>query len=377
MQDSEKLISTLREVVQAKAPNDKLPSIRALMKRHGASLYAVNIALRRLADEELVDVRHGSGIYVRARKGRRYIEFHRPLYPSSSMDIKELSLSRAVNALGWRLLVRHHGSNGGDQDELMNPIASAHVVIPSLLETSPIFRDQVLQQRAPVVLAFSSNMGQLQFDHIMGNDHHYFSSMIKHFVQLGHQHIAFLQNEPPSSSDTSRSYRGELYTDIMRLLDLPVNIINCETHSGENSMMKAYEGLSRHLSSQRGSRPDFTALIVGSAAGVPGVLRAMHEAGLSVPGDCSVGSLGMELENSLRVPSITEVGVPDDQWGKGVVEILQRRFASPDMAPMTLKLEPTLFVRESSAKLTTIEDEKRSPGDKTRKVRPGKQPVNG
>ncbi|MDR1283215.1 MAG: substrate-binding domain-containing protein [Opitutaceae bacterium] len=366
MKDSGKLVSTLREVVQAKAPNTRLPSIRALMKRHGASLYAVNLALRRLADEELVDVRHGSGIYVRARKGGRYIEFHRPLYPSSNTDIKELSLSRAVSALGWHLLVRHHGANGGDQDDLMNPIASAHVVVPPLLDISPTFRDQVLRQRAPVVLAFGSNMGQLPFDHIMGNDHQYFSSMVKHFVQSGHQRIAFLQNEPPCSSGASRSYRSELYTDIMRLLDLPVNIIDCGTRSGENSMLKAYEGLSRHLSGQRGSRPGFTALIVGSAAGVPGVLRAMHEAGLSVPGDCSVGSLGMEPENSLRVPSVTEVGVADDQWGEGVVEVLQRRFASPDMAPMTLKLEPTLHVRESSAKLATIGGEKRSRGGRTK-----------
>lgn len=355
MRPSEKLLSTLRELVLAKAPNDKLPSVRSLMKRHGASLYSVNMVLKRLADEELVDIRHGSGIYVRARTGGRYIEFHRPMYPSSSMDIKELSLSRAVTARGWQLLVRHYGMGGGDEGQSMNQVASAHVVIPSLLDTFPAFREQVLQQSVPVVLAYGSNLEQLPLDHVTGNDHQYLSFLIKHFMQLGHRRIALVQNEPPNSRGTGRYHRNELFADIMGLLDLPVQIIDCGTRSGESGMLKSYEGLCRHLDALPGSRPDFTALIAGSAAGVPGVLRALHERGISVPGDCSVGSLGMEVENSIRIPSVTEVGVADEKWGEGVVATLDRRFAAADAPPMTVKLEPTLYVRESSGRAAQVE----------------------
>lgn len=355
MSSSEKLLSTLREQVLAKAPNDKLPSVRSLMKRHGASLYSVNIALKRLAEEELVDIRHGSGIYVRACSGGRYIEFHRPLYPSSNMDIKELSLSRAVTARGWQLLVRHYGAGSGNEGSTMNQVASAHVVIPSLLDAFPAFREQVLQQTVPVVLAYGSDLEQLPLDHVTGNDHKYLSLLIKHFIQLGHRRIALVQNEPPHSRGTGRNHRNELFADIMGLLDLPVQIIDCGTRSGENSMLKAYEGLCRHLDARSG-RPDFTALIAGSAAGVPGILRALHERGITVPGDCSLGSAGMELENSIRVPSVTEVGVAEDKWGEGVVDTLERRFAAADAPPITVKLEPTLYVRESSGRAPAWEE---------------------
>jgi DNA-binding LacI/PurR family transcriptional regulator len=346
MRPSEKLIESLREVVLAKAPNAKLPSVRVLMKRYGVSLYSVNLALRRLADEELLDIRHGSGIYVRARMGGRYIEFHRPQYPSISMDIKELSLERAVRRAGWRLLVKHHDFNTDDTGQLLNPIASAHVVIPGLCAAGSPFMEQIRQQSTPVVLAFGHNYGHVQLDHIMGNDHQYFNLLIKHFLQLGHRRIALLQNEPPH---LNRSSRNELFSDIMNVLDLPALIIDCGTQRGESSMQKAYEGLARHLASQRGDDPGFTALIVGSVAGITGTLRALHEAGLSVPRDCSIASLGMEIENAFRIPSITEVGVPDDMWGEGTVGILQRRFAEPSAPPMAVKLEPTLAVRESSA----------------------------
>lgn len=349
MRSSEKLLNALREAILTKAPNDKLPSVRVLMKRYGVSLYALNLALRQLATEELVDIRHGSGIYVRGKQGGRYIEFHRPLYPSSSMDIKELSLGRAVRRQGWGLLVRHHGNNGGEREQLLNPIASAHVVIPNLCSSVEHLLDQIRQQSVPIVLAFGSNGGHVQFDHLMGNDHLYFSLLIKHFMQLGHRRIALLQNEPPQVRDSSRSYRSELYTDIMSLLEMPSSIIDCGTQRGENSMAKAYEGLARHLAGCPRRKPEFTALLVGSAAGVPGALRALHEAGLAVPKDCSVASLGMELENSFRLPSVTEVGVADDAWGEGVVDILQRRFAEPSGPLMTIKLDPTLYVRESSA----------------------------
>lgn len=356
MRPSEKLTETLRAAVRAKAPNDKLPSVRALMKRYGVSLYSVNLALRRLADEELLDIRHGSGIYVRPKSGGRYIEFHRPQYPSLSLDIKEMSLERAVRKEGWRLMVTHHSVSTDDQAQMLNPIASAHVIIPELCEPGSPLHEQVGQQTAPVLLAFGQNYGHVRFDHIMGNDHQYLSLLIKHFLQLGHTRIALLQNEP---RQVTRSSRSELYSDIMGVLDLQPIIIDCGTRRGESSMQKAHEGLARHLAARPAGDPGFTALIAGSVAGVTGMLRALHEARTSVPQDCSVGSLGMELENSFRIPSVTEAGVSDDMWGEGTVSILKQRFENLSGPPITLKLEPTLAVRESSAPPSTAKPSRR------------------
>ncbi len=68
-----------------------------------------------------------------------------------------------------------------------------------------------------------------------------------------------------------------------------------------------------------------------------------------MPKDCSLASFGLEASNALIIPSVTEVGVADDHWGEGAVQVLAQRFADPDAAPIGLKLTPELFVRESTA----------------------------
>lgn len=345
MGSAEKITSLLRHKSLSQAPGEKLPSVRALMSRYGASLHAVNIALRQLEAEGLVTTKKGSGIYINPQKGVRYIELHRPQYPSLSMDIKEISLDRAITQAGWKLLVKRHPVQGDDPEIQPNTKACAHVIMPTIFEANPSFFSQITNQPAPI-LAYGRVGGPFQLDYVTGDDHKYMSFLVKHLRSLGHQRLALLANEPAFFSITQRS---ELFLNIIDLFDLPKPvIIDCRTERGESSTIKAYAGLSEHLSSVRGRLP-FTALISASAAGVVGALRAFHEAGVKVPRDCSLASFGMEPENALLVPSVTEVGVADAAWGQGAVEVLKQRFANPEAAPIGQKLSPELIVRESTA----------------------------
>lgn len=112
-------------------------------------------------------------------------------------------------------------------------------------------------------------------------------------------------------------------------------------------MTKAYEGLTSYLR-QNGGKSPFTAIISSSPAGVISAMRALHEAGISVPDDCSLCSFGVEPENAMLIPAVTEVGVDEDQWGEGVVEALHRRLNAPDAPTFGIKLPPKLHIREST-----------------------------
>lgn len=335
----------LREKISHQAPGDKLPSVRSLMRRYGTSLHSINLALRKLEAEGLVEVKKGSGIYISARRGVRYIELHRPQYPSLAMDIKEASIEKAVAKEGWKLLVKAHPLTGDTLDEQLNPKACAHVIMTSVFESNPNFYTQLTAQPAPGVAL--GRVGDIfMMDSVMGDDHNYMSLLVKHLRELGHTRLAFLSNEPVAFTPMQRS---EIFTSIAELFDLPNPIvIECDTKRGESSFFKAYEGMRRYLE-KVDHKPSFTAMITETPSGIISSLRALHESGLVVPRDCSLASFAIEPENSLLIPSITEAGVSEDSWGIGVVEVLKRRFATPDAPPTCLKLKPTLIARESTA----------------------------
>lgn len=345
MRAAESLTLTLRQKSSSQAPGEKLPSVRTIMKRYGASLHSVNIALRQLETEGVIDVRKGSGIYISPRKGLRYIELHRLQSPAIWADTKEISLARAIEKEGWKLLVKRHTTDYDDPDIQLNPKACAHIVIPSLFETNPLFFKQITRMAVPV-LVYGRSAGPFQMDYVTGDDYQYLSLLIKHLRSLGHQRIAFLANEPPSPPLTQRT---EIFLNIAELFELPEPIIiDCKTRSGESSMYKAYEGLKNYLM-EHDRKPPFTAVIVSSQQGVLGALRGCHESGVSVPRDCSVVSFGLAAENALMTPSVTEAGAEDESWGEGCVSVLKQRFEHPDAPPIGLKLPPKLFVRESTA----------------------------
>jgi DNA-binding LacI/PurR family transcriptional regulator len=340
------LADVLRKKAAVLPAGSKLPSVRHLMHRYGYSLPTVNAAIRKLEQEGLVEARHGSGIYVNPQKDVRCIEFHRPRFPSKNLDVKERSLSQAAAAAGWQMTVHCHDSTGDDPALIFSPAVCAHVVLPDLFDLEPGFFSHLLRQSAPIV-AYGREAGPFSLDSVTGNDQMILSLLIKHLRSLGHRHMAMLMNEP-DYYEISR--RRELFAQMLEALDLPApGFVECRTQSGEDSLTMAHRGLRKFLDAHRRKLP-FTALIIASTAGVVGAIRAFHEAGVRVPEMCSLASYGEEVENTLFVPSVTDAGIEEAAWGKGVVELLKRRLEEPGHPPIGIKLAARLNVRESTAR---------------------------
>jgi DNA-binding LacI/PurR family transcriptional regulator len=338
------LADVLRKKAVALPGGSKLPSVRHLMHRYGYSLPTINAAIRKLEQEGMVEARHGSGIYVSPQKDVRCIEFHRPRFPSKSLDSKERSLSQAVTAAGWQMSVCCHDSSDDDPALTHNPAVSAHVVMPEFLDLGAGFFDHLASQGAPIV-AYGREAGPLAMDFVTGDDWMILSLLVTHLAGLGHGRLAMLVNEP-DYFEISR--RREIFADVLQELGLPAPMfVECRTQAGENSSAMAYRGLRRFLDGQARELP-FTALIIASTAGVVGAIRALYEAGVRVPDTCSLASFGEETENGFYIPSVTDAGIAEDAWGQGIVELLKRRFEAPRCPPIGVKLTARLNVREST-----------------------------
>ena len=95
-------------------------------------------------------------------------------------------------------------------------------------------------------------------------------------------------------------------------------------------------------------RGDFTAVLCFNDVSAIGAIRALHDAGLSVPGDVSVVGFDDIQAASYIVPSLTTIRQPLHHMGSLAAGFLLKKLAHEKL-PDTVKVDPELVIRESTA----------------------------
>ena len=177
-----------------------------------------------------------------------------------------------------------------------------------------------------------------------------------HLVREGHRKIAFMRG-PEISSDTNSRWRS--LVRVARLLKVPVP----ESHIIRltNTPDLGYPGTQQMMMRNR----DFTAILCFNDISAIGAIRALHDAGLSVPGDVSVIGFDDLTVASYFVPSLTTIRQPLQQMGASAASMLLKKIRG-EQADSVVKIEPELIVRESTAKAKSVRDEGSRP--RARKV---------
>lgn len=166
----------------------------------------------------------------------------------------------------------------------------------------------------------------------------------EHLVNLGHKEIACITN--PLDSQTGKS-RFDAYKQCLE----NHNIVFSEQKivEGNNEMDSGYQCaktlLERNIS--------FSALFCCTDDMALGAIRALHEAGISVPNDVSVVGIDNEPNSSYSVPSISTVALPIKELTNDAVK-LAIAFTEDSDSDSILHKEylGTLIERESSVKFT-------------------------
>ena len=93
----------------------------------------------------------------------------------------------------------------------------------------------------------------------------------------------------------------------------------------------------------------FTAVFCFNDIAAIGAIRALKDAGLSVPGDVSVVGFDDILSAAYATPSLTTVRQPLTEMGKRGAEVLLERIADKEKKfPAEIVMMPELVVREST-----------------------------
>jgi LacI family transcriptional regulator len=167
--------------------------------------------------------------------------------------------------------------------------------------------------------------------------------VVNHFADLGHRRIAHIEHHetnPTRLAEMPNAVRAEGYRQAMRARGLEIDIVST-TYTQEGGYLGARQLLDRP------GRP--TAIFAGADVVAMGVLEALTEAGLAVPGDISVAGYDNTTFAALGPISLTSVDQAGHQIGTNAARLLLDRITDRRRPSAHVKLSPTLVARRTTA----------------------------
>jgi DNA-binding LacI/PurR family transcriptional regulator len=167
------------------------------------------------------------------------------------------------------------------------------------------------------------------------------SHSVRHLADLGHRKVALIsRSKELVASGYGPALRArEGFTAAAAERGLEGVEVTCgdDARSGQESI----EGLLR-------AHPDLTAVTTINEAALPGIQRALADAGLAVPYDFSVTGVAAQLWAEDFRPPLTAADVPALDMGEQAVSLLVERIAAPGTPPRHILLAPPISLRSST-----------------------------
>lgn len=325
-------------------------TIREVARQAGVSVATVSRAL------------NGSG-HVKARTRDRVLEAARQLryVPNGSARSLTTSRTRTVGVLLPDLYgeffsevlrgidqtarrSRYHtlvSSSHNDAAELEAALRAMSGRVDGLVVMSPDIEAGLLEANLPAslpVVLMNCPVEGSALNSIVTDNYGGAFAMVEHLLGLGHERIAILQGAA-GNHDALERLRG--YRDAMAQAGLPV-APELE-RPGDFTERSGYEATQRVLALS----PRPTALFAANDSMAIGALRALREAGVSVPAEMAVAGFDDIPVSRYVSPALSSVHVAINEMGRRAIELLLATIGDADHAAETITLPTRLVIRES------------------------------
>jgi LacI family transcriptional regulator len=224
------------------------------------------------------------------------------------------------------------------------------VVIANWLVVDIKVLEHLAQRNVPTVI-IGRNLNMESVSSVMVDNEAGAYMALQHLYSLGHRKVAFIRG-PNALDDTRERWQGirnfaksvSLPIDEKLVVDLPNSF---DPNQGYNAGVRLTEEL---ISRKR----QFTALIAFDDVTALGAMRALTEAGITVPERCSVVGFDDVAPAALAIPSLTTIRQPMETMGATAVRILNENIAAVtekvEFVPLHRKLPPELVARQSTGR---------------------------
>lgn len=337
----------LRERILADfSHGDRFYSERELIQKLNVSQPTIRRALTDLADEGYLQPDPRRGFFVQHHAEARYVGLITTAWESSVLPEDVWAYSGVCRERNETLIV-HPLHKGETLDDIMRTIQHkpteerillAGLTVEFTLEVSARlqaegYRHLVVGPKIPGITGSS-----LSLDHDAEVD-----LILNHLIELGHERIVFLVNEPRALLTTSL----RIDTVKQKLKERKLvnsHLVFCDTREWEDSFQAAYIKTREIMQ----SRPRPTAIVSLSGVGAWAVLRDAIEHNIKVPQQLSIVSFHPMANASLLPVPITELAFSHADRAKLAIETLWSD--APD--PVHLRLTPHLVPRKSSGSVS-------------------------
>lgn len=245
----------------------------------------------------------------------------------------------AATARGWTVQVEETGTASARREaELISRAREHHIdgliLNPVLLETTAVQRGATLP---PLVLI--GEVDQPIADHVWVDNVAAARAMTAHLIERGGPRVAALGRMHSATSRLRiKGYRAALKAaGAARASTLEIECAEWTAHGG-------YEALRAWL--RRQPAPDALFCLTDTLA--LGALRALAEAGLSVPGTVVVGGYDDVPDSAMYSPPLTTIGVDKTLFAEAALDLLDARIADAERPITSRTLEHRLIERDST-----------------------------
>ncbi len=180
-------------------------------------------------------------------------------------------------------------------------------------------REEALALGVPFVCCtFTNHFGDLdraEFSSVSINDKAEAYCATKLLIEQGHERIAVLLDSVSDRSISERRYKG--YCEALSDAGIPLDE-GLVLETGDFTMEAAYRRCQQFLEERR----DLTAIFAVADSMAIAAMKALSDAGLSVPQDCSIIAIdGIDM-SLYTVPTLTTLAQPQATLGEEAVRIL-------------------------------------------------------
>ena len=318
-------------------------SIRELIERHRVSRRTVEKTLARLEAEGQIAVEPAKGIYVSRNRDKtvRTVTSVHCDWPAEYWQNLDAEIEAEVQRHpGWRFSRALFEPNSGS--DYLRCLNTLHGDV--ILFTFPIHRFRsseiaaILSADVPIV--FLENNLLCDGVNVVDSQPEYAGMMAAEcLIRNGHRELALILSEPWSMGDGRRNAG---FLNYARLHGIEPHIIDCSVQGGEASSAKVHDVL---LDNFRRNGPAFTGCFTMSDYSALGVISAIKEYGLSVPGDVSVIGVSGIASGAHFDPPLTTVACDMKRIAAVIGEGLSSLFSGGTFGVRTVS--PVLIERKS------------------------------
>jgi LacI family transcriptional regulator len=305
--------------------------------------YGVSPAMRERVKAAIDELGYRPHAAARAMRGRTFTigvllpHIRNPFFADVLDGLKE-----QLSDTGYQVILVQDGADTKAEGRAIEALVDRQV--DGMLMIVPLSSQARLDEVAadvPVVVLGRHDRSAV-YDSVFDDDDAGAALVVEHLIGLGHRRIGFVSQKDASGRPSAMPYtiRAETYKRVLREHGLAGEIAIATTDWTEEG---GHAGARELLA--RSPRP--TAIFAGADLAAFGALAAIHEAGLSVPGDVSVAGYDNTRLAAMANIALTSVDQDGVLMGRTAARLLLERIEGRT-ASVRFSVTPALVCRRST-----------------------------